>query len=105
MVVGLPPRRRNPEKSRVLFSNHNLSNLYLKILKTSFSVRIGIQRWEFHTKEVIYCMVLLVQARVLLPKLLQPKSIIQYVLSIVLIRLTILTSIVYLILHQRNLSF
>jgi len=36
MVIGMFQSKRNPEKLKVLFLNHNSSNLFLKTLKTLF---------------------------------------------------------------------
>ena len=68
MVIGIHRKKKYLGKCKVLFSRNNLLTLLLKIFKSLLIVKIGIQKWESHTKGAIFCMVPQELVRVLLPR-------------------------------------
>ena len=80
MVIGMLQNKRNQENSRVLFSKNSLQRQLSTILLNSLIVKIGMLRWVFLIKGVIFSMVLQGQVKVPLLKLLLAKSNFQFAL-------------------------
>ena len=94
MVIGMLQNKRNQENSRVLFSKNSLQRQLSTILLNSLIVKIGMLRWVFLIKGVIFSMVLQGQVKVPLLKLLLAKSNFQFALWIALTTSMISNSIV-----------
>ena len=102
--IGISPKKKNPENSKVSSSNLNSSNLSSLTLKILSKAKVGIQKWVSHTREVIFFMDLQELVKVHSPKPSPQKSSTQSVLSTVQIKSMTSLSTVSWTQHQRNQS-
>lgn len=67
--IGIFQNRKALELFKVLFLRNSLLPKLLMMFKILLIVKVGIKKWEFHIKEVIFYMVLLELVKVHLLKL------------------------------------
>ena len=67
--IGIFQNKKTLELFKALFLGNSLLPKLLMMFKILLIVKVGIKKWEFHTKEVIFYMVLLELVKVHLLKL------------------------------------
>ena len=67
--IGIFQNRKPLELFKVLFLRNSLLPKLLMMFKILLIVKVGIKKWEFHIKKVIFYMVLLELVKVHLLKL------------------------------------